>query len=157
MENTEEEIICKLIEQWVLVGYSTIQLYVYYILSFLSALTQLPVWIVFVFAWWTFNPSPVFTAVKSFCLLVCFTVVSIGRTQYLRWKKVFIVLNTTSYFRKFYIIVRAYKMSIKVEQPKEVEGPIRSFFTIFAVFTNSTSASLVLMINKTILQWSSHP
>ena len=49
MENTEEQVIYKLIEQRVLVGYSTIQLHVYYILTVLSVLTQLPVWIIFVF------------------------------------------------------------------------------------------------------------
>ena len=39
-------------------------------------------------------------------------------------------------------------MSMKVEQPKEAEGPICSFFTTFAVFTNSTLASLVLMVKQ---------
>ena len=116
------------------VGYSTIQLHVYYILSFLSVLTQFPVWIVFVLTWWTLNPSSVFSAIKSFCLLRCFTIVSIGRTQHLKWKKVFIVQNTTCYSRKFGIMVRACEMSMKVEQPKEVEGPICSFGTTFAVF-----------------------
>ena len=116
------------------VGYSTIQLHVYYILSFLSVLTQFPVWIVFVLTWWTLNPSSVFSAIKSFSLLRCFTIVSIGRTQHLKWKKVFIVQNTTYYSRKFGIMVRACEMSMKVEQPKEVEGPICSFGTTFAVF-----------------------
>ena len=87
MENTEEQVIYKLIEQRVLVGYSTIQLHVYYILTVLSVLTQLPVWIIFVFTSWTLNPSPVFTAIKSFRLLGCFTLVSIGRTQHLQWTK----------------------------------------------------------------------
>ena len=45
-------------------------------------------------------------------------------------------------------MVRAYKMSMKVEHPKEVKGPICSFFTTFAVFTNSTPASLVLMVKQ---------
>ena len=138
MENTEEQVIYKLIEQWLLIDCSTIQLQVYYILSFLSVLTQLPVWIVYVFIWWTFNPSPVFTAIKSFVLLVFFTVVSIGRTQHLKWKKVFAVQNSTYYSRKCDIMVRSCEM--KVEQPKEVEGPICSFLTSFAAFANSTPA-----------------
>ena len=37
---------------------------------------------------------------------------------------------------------------MKLEQPKEVEGPICSFFTTFAVFTNSTPASMVLMVKQ---------
>ena len=155
MKNSEEQVIYKLIEQWVLMGYSTIQLHVYYIISFLSVLTQLPVWIVFVFTWWTFNPSPEITAIKIFCLLVCFTVVSIGRTQYFKWKKVFAVQNTTYYSRKCNIMVRAWKMSMKEEQPKELEEPLCSYFTVFAVFTNSTPASLVLTVkqnNATMMQ-----
>ena len=39
-------------------------------------------------------------------------------------------------------------MTMKVEQPKEVEGPICSLFTTIAVFTNSTAASLVLMVKQ---------
>ena len=39
-------------------------------------------------------------------------------------------------------------MSMKLEQSKEVEGPIYSFFTTFAVFTNFTPALLVLMIKQ---------
>ena len=38
-------------------------------------------------------------------------------------------------------------MSVKVEQPKEVKGPI-SFFTTFAVFTNSAPALLVLIVKQ---------
>ena len=45
-------------------------------------------------------------------------------------------------------MVWACEMSMKVDQPKEVEGSICSFFTIFAVFTNSTPASLVLMVKQ---------
>ena len=111
----------------------------------LTILTYLRVWIVFVFTWWTLNPSSVFTAIKRFCLLVCFIVVSIGRTQRLIWTKVFIVQNNTCFSRKFDIMVRACETSLETEQPKEVEGPIYSFFTTFAVFTNSTPALLVLM------------
>ena len=148
MENTEEQVIYKLIEQWVFIVYSTIQLHVYYILSFLSVLTQLPVWTVFIFTWWTFNPSPVLTAIKSFCLLLCFTVVSIGRTQHLKRKKVFAVQNTTYCSRKCDIMVRTCEMSMKVEQPKEVEGPICSLFLTFTVFTKSTLASLVPMAKQ---------
>ena len=155
MKNSEEQVIYKLIEQWVLMGYSTIQLHVYYIISFLSVLTQLPVWIVFVFTWWTFNPSPVFTAIKIFCLLVCFTVVSIGRTQHFKWKKVFAVQSTAYYSRKCDIMVSTCEMSMKGEQPKEAEEPLCSFFTAFAVFTNSNPASLVLTVkqnNATMMQ-----
>ena len=155
MKNTEEQVIYKLIEQWVLMGYSTIQLHVYYIISFLSVLTQLPVWIVFVFTWWTFNPSPVFIAIKIFCLLVCFTVVSIGGTQHFKWKKVFAVQSTTYYSRKCDIMVSTCEMSMKGEQPKEAEEPLCSFFTAFAVFTNSNPASLVLTVkqnNATMMQ-----
>ena len=136
-------------------GYSTVQLNVYYIISFISVLTQLPVWIVFVFFWCTFNPSPVFTAIKIFCLLVCFTVVSIGRTEQFKWKKVLAVQNTTYYSRKCDIMVRACEMSMKGEQLKEVEEPLCSFFAAFAVFTNSTPASLVLTVkqnNATMMQ-----
>ena len=39
-------------------------------------------------------------------------------------------------------------MSMKVEQPKEVEEPICSVFITFAVFTCSTPASLVLMVKQ---------
>ena len=148
MKNSEEQVIYKLIEQWVLMGYSTIQLHVYYIISFLSVLTQLPVWIVFVFTWWTFNPSPVFTAIKIFCLLVYFTVVSIGRTQHFKWKKVFAVQSTAYYSRKCDIMVSTCEMSMKGEQPKEAEEPLCSFFTAFAVFTNSNPASLVLTVKQ---------
>ena len=45
-------------------------------------------------------------------------------------------------------MVRACEVSMKVEQPKEVEGQICSFFATFAVFTNSTPASLVLMVKQ---------
>ena len=45
-------------------------------------------------------------------------------------------------------MVWACEMSMKVDQPKEVEGSICSFFTTFAVFTNSTPASLVLMVKQ---------
>ena len=38
-------------------------------------------------------------------------------------------------------------MSVKGEQAKEVKGPI-SFFTTFAIFTNSTPASLVLTVKQ---------
>ena len=70
--------------------------------------------------------------------LVCFAVVSIGRTHILNGKKVFAVQNTTYYSRKCDIMVRSCEM--KVEQPKEVEGPICSFLTSFAAFANSTPA-----------------
>ena len=82
VQDTEEYVIYKLIEPWALVGYTKMQLHVYFILSFLPVLTQLADWIVFIFIWWTLNPSPVFGAIKSFCLLGCFTVVSIRRTQH---------------------------------------------------------------------------
>ena len=64
----------------------------------------------------------------------------------LNGKKVFIVQDTTYYSRKFDIMVRACEISMKLEHPKEVAGPICSFFTTFAVFTNSTSFSMVLMV-----------
>ena len=87
VENMEEHVIYKLIEQWVLIGYTIMQLLVYFILSFLLVLTQLPVWIIFIFTWWTLNPSSVFAAIKSFCLLGCFTVVSIRRIQHIKCEK----------------------------------------------------------------------
>ena len=37
---------------------------------------------------------------------------------------------------------------MKVEQPKEIEGSICSFFTTFAGFTNSTPASLFLIVQQ---------
>ena len=114
----------------------------------LTILTYLRVWIVFVFTWWTLNPSSVFTAIKSFFLLVCFIVISIGRTQHLIWTKVFIVQNNTCFSRKVDIMVRACEMSLETEQPKEVEGSIYPLFTTFIVFTNSAPALLVLMVKQ---------
>ena len=45
-------------------------------------------------------------------------------------------------------MVRACETSMKVEQPKEIEGSICSFFTTFAGFTNSTPASLFLIVQQ---------
>ena len=45
-------------------------------------------------------------------------------------------------------MVKVCKATMKVEQPKEVEGPICSFLTTNAVFTTSTAASLVLMVKQ---------
>ena len=56
--------------------------------------------------------------------------------------KKIIAQNTTYYSRKFDIMIRVSKTSMKVEQPKKVEELICSFFTTFAVFTNSTLDSL---------------
>ena len=58
----------------------------------------------------TLNPSSVIIVIKTFCLLRYFTVASVARTQYLKWKEVFIVQNTTCYSRKFDIMVRVFKM-----------------------------------------------
>ena len=80
-------------------------------------------------------------------MLGCFTVVSIGRTQHLILEKGFIVQNTIYYSRNFDIMVKACEMSMKVDQPKEVEELMCSFFTTFAVFTNSNPVWLVLMVN----------
>ena len=49
--------------------------------------------------------------------------------------KKIIAQNTTYYSRKFDIMIRASKTSMKVEQPKKVEELICSYFTTFAVFT----------------------